>query len=89
MKIKEKNKLTLIDDEKKNEKIIGGYTDNPNSDKEKIDRENENDKVMKIIDSNDETEVDKFLKEQTKHIYSSKYNKENQKLFHFPLSKEL
>ena len=31
---KEKNKLTLIDDEKKNEKIIGGYTDNPNSDKE-------------------------------------------------------
>ena len=47
--------------------------------KEKIDRENENDKVMKIIDSNDETEVDKFLKEQTKHIYSSKYNLENQK----------
>ena len=27
-----KNKLTLIDDEKKNEKIIGGYTDNQNSD---------------------------------------------------------
>ena len=47
--------------------------------KEKIDRENENDKVMKIIDSNDEAEVDKFLKEQTKHIYSSKYNIENQK----------
>ena len=47
--------------------------------KEKIDRENETDKIMKIIDSNDETEVDKFLKEQTKHIYSSKYNIENQK----------
>ena len=47
--------------------------------KEKIDRENENDKIMKIIDSNDETDVDKFLKEQTKHIYSSKYNIENQK----------
>jgi hypothetical protein len=47
--------------------------------KEKIDRENENDKIMKIIDSNDEVEVDKFLKEQTKHIYSSKYNIENQK----------
>ena len=47
--------------------------------KEKIDRENETDKIMKIIDSNDEAEVDKFLKEQTKHIYSSKYNIENQK----------
>ena len=47
--------------------------------KEKIDRENEADKIMKIIDSNDEAEVDKFLKEQTKHIYSSKYNIENQK----------
>ena len=47
--------------------------------KEKIDRENENDKVMKIIDSNDEAEIDKFLKEQTKHIYSAKYNLENQK----------
>ena len=47
--------------------------------KEKIDRENENDKIMKIMDSNDEVEVDKFLKEQTKHIYSSKYNIENQK----------
>ncbi len=34
---------------------------------------------MKILDSNDEAEVDKFLKEQTKHIYSSKYNIENQK----------
>lgn len=47
--------------------------------KEKIDRENENEKIMKIMDSNDEVEVDKFLKEQTKHIYSSKYNVENQK----------
>ena len=47
--------------------------------KEKIDRENENDKKMKIIDSNDEAEVDKFLKEKTKHIYSSKYAIENQK----------
>ena len=47
--------------------------------KEKIDRENENEKIMKIMDSNDEVEVDKFLKEQTKHIYSSKYNIENQK----------
>ena len=47
--------------------------------KEKIDRENEKDEIMKIIDSNNEAEVDKFLKEQTKHIYSSKYNKENQK----------
>jgi hypothetical protein len=47
--------------------------------REKIDRENENDKIMKLIDSNNETEVDKFLKEQTKHIYSSKYNIENQK----------
>ena len=47
--------------------------------KEKIDRENENEKIMKIIDSNDEKEVDKFLKEQTKNIYSAKYNIENQK----------
>ena len=47
--------------------------------KEKIDRENENEKIMKIIDSNDEVEVDKFLKEQAKHIYSAKYNLENQK----------
>ena len=47
--------------------------------KEKIDRENENDKIMKIIDSNNEVEVDKFLRDQTKHIYSSKYNIENQK----------
>ena len=47
--------------------------------REKLDRENENEKIMKILDSNDETEVDKFLKEQTKHIYSSQYNIENQK----------
>ena len=47
--------------------------------KEKVDREDENQKVMKIIDSNNESEVDKFLKDQTKHIYASKYNIENQK----------
>ena len=47
--------------------------------REKIDREYENEKKMKILDSNDEVEVDKFLKEQTKHIYSSQYNIENQK----------
>jgi hypothetical protein len=47
--------------------------------REKIDRENEKQKIMKILDSNDEIEVDKFLKEQTKHIYSSQYNMENQK----------
>ena len=47
--------------------------------KEKIDRENENEKVMKLIDSNDEVEVEKFLKDQAKHIYSAKYNLENQK----------
>jgi hypothetical protein len=34
---------------------------------------------MKIIDSHDEVEVDKFLKEKTKFIYASKYNMENQK----------
>ena len=47
--------------------------------KEKIDRENENDKIMKIIDSNDEKEVDNFLKDQVKHIYAAQYNIENQK----------
>jgi hypothetical protein len=47
--------------------------------KEKIDRENENDKVMKIMDSNDEKEVDTFLKDQAKHIYAAQYNLENQK----------
>ena len=35
-KRKEKNKLPLIDDKKKNEKIIGGYTDNPNSDNPEV-----------------------------------------------------
>ena len=47
--------------------------------KEKIDRDNETKKVMKIIDSNNEEEVDKFLKDQVKHIYSAEYTKENQK----------
>jgi hypothetical protein len=47
--------------------------------KEKIDRDNETKKEMKIIDSNNEEEVDKFLKSQVKHIYSAEYTKENQK----------
>ena len=47
--------------------------------KEKIDRENEEEKIMKIMDSNDEAEVEKFLKQTTKNIYASKYNIENQK----------
>ena len=47
--------------------------------KEKIDRDNDDEKVMKILDSNDEQEVDKFLKEKVKFIYASEYNKENQK----------
>jgi hypothetical protein len=47
--------------------------------KEKIDRDNDDQKVMKILDSNDEQEVDKFLKEKVKFIYASEYNKENQK----------
>ena len=47
--------------------------------KEKIDRDNDDEKVMKILDSNDENEVDKFLKEKVKFIYASEYNKENQK----------
>ena len=47
--------------------------------KEKIDRDNEIKKVMKIIDSNNEEEVDKFLKDLVKHIYSAEYTKENQK----------
>ena len=34
---------------------------------------------MKIIDSNNEEEVDKFLKAQVKHIYAAEYAKENQK----------
>jgi len=47
--------------------------------KEKIDRDNENEKIMKIIDSNNESEVDNFLKSQVKHIYAAEYNIENQK----------
>ena len=47
--------------------------------KEKIDRDDENEKIMKIIDSNDESEVDNFLKSQVKHIYAAEYNIENQK----------
>ena len=47
--------------------------------KEKIDRDNEEEKVMKIIDSNNEEEIDKFLKSKVKHIYSAEYAKENQK----------
>ena len=47
--------------------------------KEKIDRDNENEKIMKIIDSNDEAEVDNFLKSQVKHIYAAEYNIQNQK----------
>ena len=34
---------------------------------------------MKIIDSNNEEEVDKFLKSQAKHIYAAEYNIQNQK----------
>ena len=34
---------------------------------------------MKIIDSNNEEEVDNFLKAQVKHIYAAEYTKENQK----------
>ena len=47
--------------------------------KEKIDRDNEEEKIMKIIDSNNEEEVDNFLKGQAKHIYAAEYAKENQK----------
>ena len=47
--------------------------------KEKIDRENETEQTMKIIDSKIEKEVDNFLKGQVKHIYSSEYYIENQK----------
>ena len=47
--------------------------------KEKIDRDNDEEKVMKIIDSNDEKEIDIFLKGQVKHIYAAEYTKENQK----------
>lgn len=34
---------------------------------------------MKILDSNNEEEVDKFLREKVKHIYATEYNIENQK----------
>lgn len=47
--------------------------------KEKIDREDEVNRKMKILDSNNEVEIDKFLKEQTKHIYSAEYQMQNQK----------
>jgi hypothetical protein len=47
--------------------------------KEKIDRDDEKEKVMKIMDSNNEEEVDNFLKGQVKHIYAAEYTKENQK----------
>ena len=47
--------------------------------KEKIDRDNEEEKIMKIIDSNNEKEIDNFLKGQAKHIYAAEYAKENQK----------
>jgi hypothetical protein len=47
--------------------------------KEKIDRDNEKEQVMKILDSNDEKEVDTFLKAKVKHIYATEYNIENQK----------
>ena len=53
--------------------------------KEKIDRENEDDKIMKIFDSNDKTEVDKFLKEQTNHIYSSKYSKKIRNKYNYKI----
>ena len=46
--------------------------------REKIDRENEKDKIMKISDSDNEKEIDKFLKAQVKDIYASEYNKKNQ-----------
>ena len=47
--------------------------------KDKIDRDNETKQIMKIIDSNNEEEVNKFLSDQTKHIYAAEYNIQNQK----------
>ena len=47
--------------------------------KDKIDRDNEKQNIMKIMDSNNEEEIDKFLKDKTKHIYSAEYNMQNQK----------
>ena len=36
---------------------------------------------MKIIDSNNEEEVDNFLKAQVKHIYAAEYTKEKKRNF--------
>ena len=47
--------------------------------KEKIDRDSDEKKIMKIMDSNNEKEIDNFLKAQVKHIYAAEYAKENQK----------
>ena len=47
--------------------------------KEKNKRENEDEKKMIIMDSNDEKEIDVFLKKKVKHIYAAKYSTENQK----------
>ena len=47
--------------------------------KDKIDRDNEKLGVMKIMDSNNEEDINKFLKDKTKHIYSAEYNIQNQK----------
>ena len=47
--------------------------------KEKINRDNDEEKLMRIIDSNNEEEIDNFLKGQVKHIYSAQYTIENQK----------
>jgi len=41
--------------------------------KEKCDRDDDDAKIMKIIDSNREEEVDNFLKEQTRKIYEEDY----------------
>ena len=41
--------------------------------KEKSERDDDDKKIMKIIDSNKEEEVDNFLKEQTKKIYEEDY----------------
>ena len=46
--------------------------------KEKNKRENEDEKKMIIMDSNDEKEIDVFLKKQVKRIYAAKYSNENQ-----------
>jgi len=41
--------------------------------KDKCDRDDDDAKIMKILDSNREEEVDKFLREQTKKIYEEDY----------------